>query len=80
MQWYAINTRPHQEKQAEFHVRQFGLETFLPLLKENRTIRRVPKTVVTPFLPGYFFAQFDIRSTIGLSAMPEEFARSWNSA
>jgi len=61
MQWYAINTRPHQEKQAEFHVRQFGLETFLPVLKEYRTIRRVPKTVVTPFFPGYFFAQFDIQ-------------------
>jgi transcriptional antiterminator RfaH len=60
MQWYAINTKPHQEKKAEFHVRQFGLETFLPLFKESRRIRRVPKTVVTPFFPGYFFARFDV--------------------
>jgi transcriptional antiterminator RfaH len=61
MHWYVIRSKPHQEKRAEFHLRQLGVETFLPLLRQNKTIRRMPKTVIAPLFPGYFFAQFDIR-------------------
>ena len=61
MHWYVIRTKPHQEKRAELHLRQLRVETFLPLLRQRKTIRRVPKTVITPLFPGYFFAQFDIQ-------------------
>ena len=59
MPWYAVSTKPHQEKQAELHINQCGIECFLPLLKERKIIRRIRKTVVEPLFPGYLFARFD---------------------
>ena len=60
MSWYAVSTKPHQEKQAELHIKQCGIECFLPLLKENKIIRRTRKTVIEPLFPGYLFARFDL--------------------
>ena len=60
MQWYAVSTKPHQEKQAELHIKQCGIECFLPLLKESKIIRRMRKTVIGPLFPGYLFARFDL--------------------
>ena len=60
MHWYAISTKPHQEKQAELHIKQCGIECFLPLLKESKIIRRMRKTVIGPLFPGYLFARFDL--------------------
>ena len=60
MHWYVVSTKPHQEKQAELHVKQCGIECFLPLLKESKIIRRTRKTVIEPLFPGYLFARFDL--------------------
>ena len=60
MHWYVIRTKPRQERQAEFHLRQLSVETFLPLLRQNKWIRRQEKTVVEPLFPRYLFARFDI--------------------
>ena len=60
MHWYAVSTKPRQEKQAELHIKQCGIECFLPLLKESKIIRRMRKTVIEPLFPGYLFARFDI--------------------
>ena len=60
MPWYAVSTKPHQEKQAESHVKQCGIECFLPLLKTSKVIRRTRKTVIEPLFPGYLFARFDL--------------------
>ena len=60
MHWYVIRTKPHQERQAEFHLSQLSVETFLPLLRQNKRIRRQEKTVVKPLFPRYLFARFDI--------------------
>jgi len=60
MPWYAVSTKPHQEKQAELHIKQCGIECFLPLLKESKIIRRTRKMVVEPLFPGYLFARFDL--------------------
>ena len=59
MPWYAVSTKSHQEKQAELHIKQYGIECFLPLLKENKIIRRTRKVVIEPLFPGYLFARFD---------------------
>ena len=59
MPWYAVSTKPKQEKQAELHIKQRGIECFLPLLKERKIIRRTRKTVIEPLFPGYLFARFD---------------------
>jgi transcriptional antiterminator RfaH len=60
MHWYVVSTKPHQEKQAELHIKQCGIECFLPLLKESKIIRRMRKTVIEPLFPGYLFARFDL--------------------
>lgn len=60
MPWYAVSTKPHQERRAEFHMRQFNIECFLPMLKETKIIRRTRKTVIKPLFPGYLFARFDL--------------------
>lgn len=60
MHWYAVSTKPHQEKQAELHIMQCGIECFLPLLKESKIIRRRRKTVIEPLSLGYLFAQFAV--------------------
>jgi transcriptional antiterminator RfaH len=59
MPWYAVSTKPHQEKHAELHIKQYDIECFLPLLKENKIIRRTRKEVIKPLFPGYLFARFD---------------------
>jgi transcriptional antiterminator RfaH len=59
MPWYAVSSKPHQEKQAELHIKQWGIECFLPLLKKNKIIRRTRKEVIEPLFPGYLFARFD---------------------
>jgi transcriptional antiterminator RfaH len=45
---------------AEFHLRQLTVETFLPLLKSRKRIRRQEKTVVEPLFPRYLFARLDL--------------------
>ena len=60
MHWYVIRTKPHQERQAEFHLKHLSVETFLPLLRQNKRVRRQEKTVVEPLFPRYLFARFDI--------------------
>jgi transcriptional antiterminator RfaH len=60
MHWYAVSTKPHQEKQAELHIRQCGIECFLALLKVSKVIRRTRKTFIEPLSPGYLFAQFEV--------------------
>src|SRR5690242_9553200 len=62
MQWYVIRTKPQQERMAEFHLRQLTVETFLPLLKSRKRIRRQEKTVVEPLFPRYLFARLDLMS------------------
>lgn len=60
MHWYVIRTKPSHERKAAFHLRQFSIETFLPMLKHSRRVRRLDKTVVEPLFPQYLFARFDI--------------------
>ena len=60
MHWYAVSTKPHQERQAELHIKECGIECFLPLLKTSKIIRRTRKTVINPLSPGYLFAQFEL--------------------
>ncbi|MGH7183075.1 MAG: transcription termination/antitermination NusG family protein, partial [Nitrospiraceae bacterium] len=60
MHWYVIRTKPHQERLAESHLKQLPVETFLPLLRQTKWIRRQEKTIVEPLFPRYLFARFDI--------------------
>jgi len=60
MQWYVVRTKPRQERLAEFHLRQLCVETFLPLLRHQITVRRQEHTRVEPLFPRYLFARFEL--------------------
>lgn len=60
MLWYAVTTKPHQEKQAGLNLESLGVETFCPQIKRKKVIRRRLQTVIDPLFPGYIFARFDI--------------------
>lgn len=62
VRWYVIRTKPRQEKKVECHLRQLCVETFLPLLRQNKMVRRTRKTVLSPLFPGYTFARFEVRT------------------
>jgi transcriptional antiterminator RfaH len=61
MNWYAIRTKPHQERHVELQLRRCGVETFLPCLEESRMIRRCRRIVVSPLFPGYLFGRLDLK-------------------
>lgn len=59
MNWYALNTKPHQEDSAQLNLQRLGVETFCPLLKQTKVIQRRRQTVIDPLFPGYLFARFN---------------------
>jgi transcriptional antiterminator RfaH len=56
--WFAIQTKPHQERLAAAHVAQADVEVFLPRFRQERAVCGVPRLVIGPLFPGYFFARF----------------------
>jgi len=60
MRWYVLCTKSNHEKQAEQNIRRMGVECFLPLLQEQRTIRRKVRTVIAPLFPGYLFVRINL--------------------
>lgn len=60
MDWYAVSAKPHQEHVAHATLQHVGVETYCPLLRQNRIIRRRLQVVVAPLFPGYLFAKFDL--------------------
>lgn len=58
MHWYAVNAKPHQERLAELNLQRLGVETFCPLLKQRKVIRRRQQISTAPLFPGYLFARF----------------------
>lgn len=62
MEWYTVSTKLRQEQQAVLYLDTLGLETFCPLLKKRKMVRRKWQDVMSPFFPGYIFARFDIHT------------------
>src|SRR6185437_1681152 len=60
MRWYVLCTKSNHEKQAEQNIRHMGVECFLPLLQEQRTIRRKVRTVIAPLFPEYLFVRINL--------------------
>src|SRR5262245_42077915 len=58
--WYAVNTRPHREFQAQRQLEHQGFRVFLPLrLKTIRHARKLT-TVRAPFFPRYLFLELNL--------------------
>lgn len=62
MQWYAVNTKPHQEHLAELNLTRIGVETFFPQFTQSKLVRRKRQTVINPLFPGYMFARFELET------------------
>jgi len=53
--WYAIHTRSRHEKRIEFSLRQAGVDTFLPLIREVHRWSDRRQEVQLPLFPCYLF-------------------------
>ena len=56
--WFAIQTKPHQETLAAAYVAKLDAEVFLPKVKQEQMICGFARMVTKPLFPGYFFARF----------------------
>lgn len=57
--WFVIHAQPRHEVVAEDSLSRLQVETFLPRLRQWRTVRRRRQLVTGPLFPGYLFARFD---------------------
>jgi transcriptional antiterminator RfaH len=60
MHWYVVSTKPNHEKQAEQNIARMGVKCFLPMLQEEKIVRRQRRTVIAPLFPGYLFVQINL--------------------
>ena len=65
--WYAIRSKPKQEVRAESNLQAWGIETFLPRIREWRRRRHASGSAhcTAPLFPGYLFARFDAAQLLG---------------
>jgi transcriptional antiterminator RfaH len=56
--WYAINTKPHKERQVQAFLAERGIEIYLPLAPNAR--QRKDRPAVRAYFPGYLFAHADL--------------------
>jgi transcription antitermination factor NusG len=55
--WYAIHARARHEKRIDLSLRQAGIETFLPLVREVHRWSDRRKEVALPLFPCYLFVR-----------------------
>jgi transcriptional antiterminator RfaH len=60
MNWYAVNTKPHQEYLAELMLQRLGAETFCPQIKHSKLVGQKRMTAAGPLFPGYIFVRFNL--------------------
>ena len=57
VQWYAVHTRARHEKMVAERLREQGMESFLPLVKQTHRWSDRQKTVELPLFSCYVFAR-----------------------
>ena len=75
--WFAVQSKPRQERVAQEHLQRQGFTTYLPMLSVRRQRRGQWQAVVEPLFPRYLFIQLDInqqslapvRSTRGVAQL-----------
>ena len=75
--WYVVQTQPHSEPKAVWHLGRQGFDTYLPRYEKRRRHARRIETVAAPLFPRYLFVAIDmasqrwrsIHSTIGVSRL-----------
>lgn len=59
--WYCLRTKRYKESWVVHQLMESCEEVYLPLLREQRRIRRQYTWKIEPLFPGYLFARFVIR-------------------
>jgi transcriptional antiterminator RfaH len=75
--WYAIHTKPRQERIAAEHMARQSYETYLPKIKQSRRQRGRWVETIEPLFPRYLFVRTNpltedvspIRSTRGVTGL-----------
>src|SRR2546426_4201989 len=58
--WYCIHAKRYRESWVAHQLTESCDEVYLPLLRQQRRVRRQVKWVIEPFFPGYLFARFAV--------------------
>ena len=56
-----VHTKPRQEGIAEAYLKELGLRTFHPKLRQKRFAQGQLQYIIKPLFPGYLFAHFELR-------------------
>ena len=75
--WYVVQTQPHCETKAVWHLDRQGYATYLPRYEKRRRHARRIEMVAAPLFPRYLFVTIDmarqrwrsIHSTIGVTRL-----------
>lgn len=57
--WYVVQTQLRAEDRASLHLRNQGINVFLPKHKKQRRHARRVEKVLRPLFPGYLFVELD---------------------
>jgi transcription elongation factor/antiterminator RfaH len=62
LRWYTIQTKAQQEDRAESNLNAWGIETFVPRIKERRRSHYAGGAayLIKSLFPRYIFARFDV--------------------
>lgn len=82
-EWFCVRSRPKSEHIAARHLRESGIDVFLPRIRFKRLTRRGPVWFTEALFPGYFFACFNwagafrqVRATNGVTTIVH-FGEHW---
>ena len=62
--WYAVHTKSYCEASACASLERYGVEVFLPMLRERKVLRGECRPTTSPLFPRYLFAKFDVSSQL----------------
>lgn len=64
LSWYAIHTKPKQERRAETNLKAWDIEAFAPKIRVRRSGRPRNNSpyIEKPLFPRYLFARFDVQT------------------
>ncbi len=57
--WYILSIKPKQEQSVIKNLDILGVQSYLPLYKKKKKVKKEKTDVVVPLFPGYLFCRFD---------------------
>ena len=70
LQWYALHTHCHQEKQVRNRLLVAGIEPFLPVSRQYRRWSDRKVWTTSPLFRGYCFARFGLDKSLAIRKTP----------